>query len=382
MLLDWSDVDKAMMIAAIPLPFLLVSLFRVRVILANTADEPYLSRPTLAFIVYCVAFYHAAFALLGPVWWFVRTRRPDSKAFVFAALVLAFIAGSGSAYVVGHFTTPILGAAVAGSMSVLLLFELRIAMPMLAFGFVTLFGPIVPVALRIIPYGPLYESLPFVTASPPTPWLMTVTAAGMAIVVAPTLLLLVVVGRWRARDAEIHRLAKLDGLTEVPNRRYFLDRLHEEIARATRFGGSVSLILFDLDHFKRINDKHGHQVGDAVLVEVAQLVQTTVLRRIDVVGRYGGEEFAVMLPETDEEGALVVAERLRAAIEDCEVIRGAVRVRVTSSFGVATFPRTDVLDLDALVSRADGALYRAKDQGRNRVETEPLEDRVTVPPRA
>lgn len=380
MLLDWSEVDKAMMLVAIPAPMLIGALFRVRFILGDPTDEPYLSRATLRFVVLALSFYLSAFALLGIVWRIIRRKHPSSRPFVWASLFLVFLTGSVSAYVVGHFSTPILGATVAGAMAVLLLFDLKTAMPMMVLGFFGLFGPIVPIAMRLIPYGPLYDAMPFVTRHPPHAWLFTTSAFGIGIVAAPTVILIVVVQRWRARDEEIHRLAKLDGLTEVPNRRYFLERLHEELYRVGRFGSTVSLILFDLDFFKRINDRHGHQVGDTVLVEVARLVQRSVVRRIDVVGRYGGEEFAVMLPGTDESGALVVAERLRAAIEGMVVEHGGTRISLTASFGVASYPHPAILDLDDFVSRADGALYRAKESGRNRVETEPLADRVSVPP--
>jgi two-component system cell cycle response regulator len=131
----------------------------------------------------------------------------------------------------------------------------------------------------------------------------------------------------------------------------------------------VTLLMVDIDHFKRINDTYGHLVGDDVLREVATLLQGAV-RTVDVVARYGGEEFIIVLPETNEEGAIAFAERLRERIEAQEFGRGGrAGLRLTTSIGVATFPSPLVESTEDLFGRADAALYRAKADGRNRVCT-------------
>jgi diguanylate cyclase (GGDEF)-like protein len=380
-LLDWPDVDKGMLLAGIPVPLLIAAAIRVTFILFNPRDEPYLSRGILRAILTAILVYTAALAVLTPVWFVLRRKSPNAPRFVQATLFLFFITSAIAAYFVGHFSTPIMGASVAGAIAVLLLFDQRVARPAIAFGFITLFGPVPFMALRVIPYSPLYVASPFIGGDPPLTWLTTTTVFSVLIMSVPIWILTSVLDRWRERDEEIHRLARLDGLTEIANRRYFLERLEAELARAERYKSSVALLLLDLDHFKRINDRFGHQIGDVALRHVAALLTSDVLRRIDVVGRYGGEEFAVMLPETELEGAMIVAERVRAALEARTIpLEDGQVVGLTASIGLAVFPTPGVSSLDALVRRADDALYRAKDNGRNRVESEPLEDRPSARP--
>ena len=159
--------------------------------------------------------------------------------------------------------------------------------------------------------------------------------------------------------------AVTDGLTELPNRRQFEERLSEELARVERFGGTLALVLADLDDFKSVNDRHGHLAGDDVLRAFADVLRDTV-RDIDTAARYGGEEFALLLPGADEEGAARLAERVRATMADrpIETFPGAL-VTVTASFGVAAFPAAPTEG--ELFAAADGALYRAKRAGKNRV---------------
>jgi diguanylate cyclase (GGDEF)-like protein len=172
-------------------------------------------------------------------------------------------------------------------------------------------------------------------------------------------------------NARLHRLverqASTDGLTELPNRRHFEETLSGEINRAERFGGGLALVLADLDDFKQVNDRFGHQAGDQVLRTFADILRSSV-REIDLPARFGGEEFAVLLPQTDLEGAQRLAERLRRALAARPMTtRPGALVAVTASFGVAAFP--DARTPAALFAAADGALYRAKRQGKNCVVT-------------
>ncbi|MGH3050732.1 MAG: GGDEF domain-containing protein, partial [Gaiellaceae bacterium] len=172
-------------------------------------------------------------------------------------------------------------------------------------------------------------------------------------------------------NARLHRLveeqARVDSLTTLANRRRLDETLRSELARSARFGGDLTFVLADLDNFKQVNDRYGHPVGDEVLQAFARVLEG-VARESDVAGRWGGEEFALVLTGTDAEGGAQVAERARAELE-------AVRIRtpdgdslaVTASFGVAASAGN--AEFDALLAAADSALYQAKRAGKNRVET-------------
>jgi diguanylate cyclase (GGDEF)-like protein len=169
----------------------------------------------------------------------------------------------------------------------------------------------------------------------------------------------------RARLFEqTERLATTDGLTGLLNHRTFQGRLDAQLAHAERYAKKLSLVLCDIDHFKAVNDTYGHPVGDLVLKAVARTLAAEA-RATDVVARYGGEEFAVVLPETDAAGALVIAERIREKVGALVLDTGQGALKVTMSLGVATFPE-DGAKKAALVERADGCLYHAKRHGRNR----------------
>jgi two-component system cell cycle response regulator len=174
-------------------------------------------------------------------------------------------------------------------------------------------------------------------------------------------------------EEELQRLARFDELTGLCNRRYLLDRLTQEILRAQRYGPPLSLLMLDLDHFKQINDTYGHIVGDIVLATVASLLRDTV-RATDIPGRYGGEEFCVVLTETKISGALLLAERLRRGIAaEGFFAVGNERVSVTCSIGLAEL-QDHVKDPMAFLALADRALYQAKAAGRNCVIAAPTED--------
>jgi len=162
--------------------------------------------------------------------------------------------------------------------------------------------------------------------------------------------------------------ATRDALTGIYNRGAALKRLEEELDRARRENKPLSVLMMDIDHFKKINDTYGHLVGDTVLKEMVRRIQG-VLRSYDVVGRFGGEEFVVILPNADGDIAGRVAERIRAAVSAHPVTDGGVSVSVTLSAGVAASGTT--LAVDALIQAADEALYQAKRTGRNRVCTAP-----------
>ncbi len=164
--------------------------------------------------------------------------------------------------------------------------------------------------------------------------------------------------------ARLYELAITDGLTRLFIHRYFQARLEEEILRAKRYHTTVSLILFDIDHFKKFNDTYGHQQGDIVLMEVAKILKQTVRDTVDIPARYGGEEFAIILPETDARGAQLVAERLRKNVEGHDFPGQDKPLHVTISLGIACFP-DHASSKPVLIKKADIALYHCKKLGRN-----------------
>ena len=168
-------------------------------------------------------------------------------------------------------------------------------------------------------------------------------------------------------NLRLNDLAYTDALTGAYNHRYFQDSLSSEMERSSRYQSSVSLIIFDLDHFKRVNDTHGHPAGDQVLRTIANAVKKTV-RPSDIVARYGGEEFAVILPETDITGVKVFSARLRRCVEGTVTVADGQQIKVTVSVGGTTYsPQQPDISKDTLIKTADRGLYMSKENGRNQV---------------
>jgi diguanylate cyclase (GGDEF)-like protein len=172
------------------------------------------------------------------------------------------------------------------------------------------------------------------------------------------------------REMQFHALMQTfkthDPMTEAYNKRAFLQEIEKEAGFSKRHNQPLTLVMFDLDHFKRVNDTYGHQAGDLVLRSVARRVTETI-RKEDIFARYGGEEFAILLRNTDIEGAFIIAERVRRAIEDLEVTHNGRRIPCTVSVGIAKLDNTISRPSD-LIEAADERLYQAKRKGRNRTE--------------
>jgi two-component system, cell cycle response regulator len=174
--------------------------------------------------------------------------------------------------------------------------------------------------------------------------------------------------RLREANAHIHQLSITDGLVGTFNRRYLTEQLAREIERAQRYGRPLSIVLADLDLFKRINDRYGHQVGDEVLKGFAALALGSVRAASDWVARFGGEEFVIVLPEIDRAGAVGAAQKLRRALESAPLATSGGALSVTASFGVAELDSragSTLATADALLRAADQALYASKNNGRN-----------------
>jgi diguanylate cyclase (GGDEF)-like protein len=167
-------------------------------------------------------------------------------------------------------------------------------------------------------------------------------------------------------NERLRDLAFKDGLTDLYNHRYFQDSIDHELSRALRYKKPFSLIMLDLDHFKKINDKYGHPMGDIVLKEVSKAIKNT-LRDCDIAARYGGEEFAIVLPETELKGAAMVAERLRKVVESLKIAANDFCIRTTISVGVTSYLfASGKKEKSEIISEADNALYTSKNTGRNK----------------
>lgn len=216
-------------------------------------------------------------------------------------------------------------------------------------------------------YAPLFSELPIQPSGAPKTFWLVFEFSVVIITLAILYIALISVDRWSNREAYFKLMSTEDGLTRLANRRTFLDRAQIEFARAQRKSDRhLACVLLDIDHFKQVNDTHGHPVGDAVLVGVASCLLSGA-RPYDEVGRYGGEEFILLLPDTKPDEAQMVAERLRASIENTVIRTGDLALTVTASFGVACYPSSNVETLEALIKQADDALYQAKKVGRNQV---------------
>ncbi|VVP56917.1 hypothetical protein PS838_05762 [Pseudomonas fluorescens] len=169
----------------------------------------------------------------------------------------------------------------------------------------------------------------------------------------------------QAANAQLQQLSRTDRLTGLYNRGYWEESLKVAYARHQRYGNATSLVMLDIDHFKQVNDTYGHQAGDKVIEQVARLIHEHV-RETDVAGRYGGEEFGVVLSDTDKIGGSVFAERLRKAVEGLEVLHNGQSIRFTISLGVADLSQPSINHAD-LIAWADHALFASKKAGRNRV---------------
>lgn len=164
---------------------------------------------------------------------------------------------------------------------------------------------------------------------------------------------------------KIDGIAIADSLTGVYTRRYFLERFEEEIQRSRMRKANLSFLMMDVDFFKSFNDQYGHLTGDQILKEMGSIIKANI-REIDIAGRYGGEEFCVVLPDTDNAGALLAAERIRSSVENTPIKAYDQVLKVTLSIGISTFPSHGKISGE-LLDKADWALYRAKKSGRNRV---------------
>jgi diguanylate cyclase (GGDEF)-like protein len=311
--------------------------------------------------------------LLAVAVWMFR-RRIESRAFQFVVMQYYALTLISMGHFVGMLSFPA-GIMLAGSPLIgLIFFETRIVLWSLGVGMLAFLGYAYASAYGHLPYAPLIAPgiSPYHPASPF--WMYSYYVFVLPTMIIAILLADQTLGRWRQRGEQVAELSRTDALTGVHNRRSILRQLERALPRPGQADAPpLAVALLDLDHFKRINDGFGHPVGDRVLQEATRVLQGC-LRQTDAIGRYGGEEFLLVLPGTTLEGAAILAERCRQRLADCVITdEDGRRIPVTASFGLACSenlaePGADAATADRLIRHADAALYRAKAGGRNRVE--------------
>lgn len=195
-------------------------------------------------------------------------------------------------------------------------------------------------------------------------FVMTTAFFSLLALIGPTIIGTQIIRREQILRQTMIRRSQEDYLTGLYNRRRITELLENEIQRAARYGTMFSVIMTDVDHFKAVNDRLGHQAGDKVLIKIAEVIRSSV-RATDLVGRWGGEEFVIISPETDIAGSFLLAEKIRTRLESFDL----GEIHRTSSFGVTAFADDD--NIESIIARADAGLYVAKQGGRNRVEKMP-----------
>jgi diguanylate cyclase len=365
--LNWGSVDKCILAAALTLPFLASYLALGRYLGGRPELVGYLDYTVLAVLVdvpTLVTIAWAALLVTGLAW---RRRSADSVVLVHATIQLYAISNAFFIYCIGPYTSPLWLVLLGAGMIGFLIFPRRAVLLGLATLLLLEAGATLGERLDLIPYAPLMAGHPYsATGRLASSWIAYMGSVTFGATLIIWALFAYIITRWREQEARFRVLSITDGLTRITNRRHFMELFRQELERTQRYRGRLACLLVDLDHFKEINDTHGHLVGDEVLMAVARALRDSS-RNLDVVARYGGEEFALLLPETDREAARHVAERYRKTLEQVRIASGASSVGVTASIGVACYPDDSASTVDELLQRADTALYRAKDLGRNRV---------------
>ncbi len=262
------------------------------------------------------------------------------------------------------------GAALAGAPVLgFILFHRGAVLVALVIGIVTLTLLSYASAFGYLPYAPVLQRPMAVDGVLSAFWLTLMLAFTVPHLVILTVLAYLVLRRWRQREKQVHLLSMTDSLTGLYNRRSILSHLNRELERSSRQGPSLAVLMVDLDHFKQINDTWGHPAGDQALITAAQTLRDSV-RQNDMIGRYGGEEFLIILPGTDTDGARLLAERCLDKLMEAVVDLGSTKsLRISASIGLCCNEDDRTLSAEDLLRYADDALYAAKSGGRNRVVT-------------
>ena len=367
-LLDWSDRDKSLLLSVLTGLLMLGFLGWLLLTLNYTRfGEQFLSVEG-AGLARDIFLFNVTGWLLLTCWGIVlhKTKR-HSVAYPNVCIHFFGFSFLGIGYVMGLYN-PIMGLVLVGSpLTGFILFDFKRVTCSLVIHTVMVLAIYALIVQGKLQYAPLLKADPVTKDLVSVYWVNSMIAFAtpfLAMVFGFTYVLL---RRWQIREKQIRALAVTDPLTGLDNRRALFDQFSYELARSRRSGNPVSVCVMDLDHFKQINDRYGHAIGDKVLLMVARVLRDC-LRETDRIGRIGGEEFMLLMPETDQQGAAKVIERCRQRLCGTPVVvEGEAPFHVSASFGVTCSGTGDTLGEEQLFTRADQALYQAKEAGRNRM---------------
>ena len=369
--LDWTQINKGLLLALIVCLYPISGIVILSIV--NHSAPGFISPGFYEFFVVLDVLHLATiigFILVG----LVLRKYQDTWAWIEHAVIISYLANVIiSSYLFGIYLTygliyiamgiaiiSVLGDVVKIRYSVIYLYIVIVVISVLDFG------------LELIPHAPAISRSLYEPNGDPLPAWQLIQIGLLLYTLAPFYLLIISVMRWVEREQLYKKMSMEDSLTGLINRRTFLSRARAEVSRMQRDQkpdqiDHVGCIMVDLDHFKRVNDNHGHAAGDRVLIHVAKIM-SELLREQDLVGRFGGEEFAILTPGLSNRQLIDVADQIRAAFERSAVWFAGEQIQITASFGIADGQIESVgLNVDHLIKLADVALYEAKRQGRNRV---------------
>jgi len=381
--MDWSYVDRALALIAVSLVALAACTVTLAVLPLTSLDHHL--EPDIVLLAQTMNLASGiAWSIMFAVGYRRRRNQPGYPPFIPLYVLSWSIHFTVLLYLVGLYHTTFWLVIALGLVLSLLLLERSTVTAASVVGAVLVVLLTAAERLGLIPYGPMFREPPFERSGHPVgPWMWVLAITAVTLMLALWIVGDRLIERWREREESFRQLSIRDSLTGLPNRRHFLETLERECRRAERQGTPLSLLLCDADHFKRINDRYGHAAGDVVLRGIAEVLQKAVREALDMPGRVGGEEFAVILPDTGVPEAVRIAERIRRSARARTYNVGAEVIRQTLSIGVATYS-DQVRAPDALLALADRMLYRAKNEGRDRTVAveEPPSPRTSRPPAA
>jgi diguanylate cyclase (GGDEF)-like protein len=368
--LEWSAVDKSLILIALLIPlyfqYILWSLY-----VLNRADRDMLVHVDVVhkfmLVEAWVILVGIGIALIGLM---LRRRWPNLQLFQYVALQFYALSLVLMSYSIGTLSFcsgvvllggPIFGFILHDRLPVWLAF-ITALIAIVGLSYASVFGYLPYAPVRMASSDPVSDLF----------WMNSTLFFAAPFLIFLTLMADQMLAWWRVREERIHQLSRTDALTNLHNRRSILELLEQELTRLRRKPAPLSVVILDLDHFKKVNDTWGHPMGDRVLQIAARILRESV-REGDHVGRYGGEEFMLILPDTDLAEAMIVLERCRQQLLAAEVVTDDQdRLQITASFGLVCQDRTPLLASQQLIQHADEALYAAKANGRNRIEVQAL----------